>query len=168
MYIDGQDDKNVNNEQAQTSLNTTTSDNQEQKDKTNDKNESLTPEAVTSPSEANISGEQNTAQINSESDKVLGAEGATNDPVGIEKKETNNQQEQSSLGTNIGDTQDKAESINANREDTSTKEDEQAVKVSVEAKENAVQAEVIHLMKLRSRLLLIALLQNLISKMQIV
>lgn len=41
MSNDGQDDKNVNNEQAQTSLNTTTSDNQEQKDKTNDNNESL-------------------------------------------------------------------------------------------------------------------------------
>lgn len=71
---------------------------------------------------------------------MLGAEGATNDPVGIEKKETNNKQEQSSLGTNTGDTQNKEDSVNANREDTSKKEDEQAAKVNVEEKESVVQA----------------------------
>lgn len=139
MSNDGQDDKNVNNEQTQTSFNTKISDNQEQKEKTNDNNNSLTPEAVTSPSNANISGEQNTAQINSESDKVPGAEVAANDPVGIDKKETNNKQEQSSLGTNIGNTQDKEESVNANKEALSRQEDEQAAKVNIAEKENAVQ-----------------------------
>ena len=139
MSNDGQDDNNVNNEQTQLNDNNS-SNNQDQKENTSTNNDALTPEAVISPSNANISGEQNTSQINSESDKVLGTEGATNDPVGIEKKETNNQQEQSSLGTNTSDTQNKAESVKANREDTSKKEDEQAVKVSVEAEENAVQA----------------------------
>jgi len=139
MSKDGQDDKNVNNEQTQLNDNNS-SNNQDQKENTSTNNDALTPEAVTSQSNANISGEQNTSQINSESDKVLGAEGATNVPVGIEKKETNNQQEQSSLGTNTGDAQNKEDSVNANREDTSTKEDEQVAKVNVEEKENTVQA----------------------------
>lgn len=97
MDNNGQDDKNVNNEQAQTSLNTTTSDNQEQKENISNKNDALTPKAVTSRSNANISGEQNTAQINSESDKVRGAEAP------------------------------------------SKQEDEQAAKVNIVEKENAVQ-----------------------------
>ncbi|MFP3012974.1 MAG: hypothetical protein ACEY3D_08850 [Rickettsia sp.] len=139
MSNDGPDDKNVNNEQAQTSLNTTISDNQGQKEKTNDNNESLKLEAVTSPSNANISGEQNTAQINNESDKVLGAEGATNDPVGIEQNETNNKQEQSSLGPNIGDTQNQEASVNANKEAPSKQEGEQAAKVNIVGKEEAIQ-----------------------------
>lgn len=139
MSNDGPDDKNVNNEQAQTSLNTTISDNQGQKEKTNDNNESLKPEAVTSPSNANMSGEQNTAQINNESDKVLGAEGATNDPVGIEQNETNNKQEQSSLGPNIGDTQNQEASVNANKEAPSKQEGEQAAKVNIVGKEEAIQ-----------------------------
>lgn len=98
MDNNGQDDKNVNNEQAQTSLNTTTSDNQEQKENISNKNDALTPKAVTSRSNANISGEQNTAQINSESDKVRGAEAPR-----------------------------------------SKQEDEQAAKVNIVEKENAVQ-----------------------------
>ena len=139
MSKDGQDDKNVNNEQTQLNDNNS-SNNQEQKENTSTNNDALTPEAVISPSNANISGEQNTSQINSESDKVFGAEGATNDPVGVEQNETNNKQEQSSLGTNTGDAQSKEDSVNANREDTSKKEDEQAAKVNVEEKENVVQA----------------------------
>lgn len=139
MSKDGQDDKNVNNEKTQ--LNDNNSNNkQDQKENTSINHDTLTPEAVTSPSNANIADEQNTSQINSEFNQAPKAEGITNDPVGVEQNETNNKKEQSSPGTNIGDTQKKEESVDANREDTSTEEDEQAVKVSVEAKENAVQA----------------------------
>ncbi|KHO02257.1 hypothetical protein JS61_07720 (plasmid) [Rickettsia felis] len=138
MSKDGQDDKNINNEQTQLNDNNSNN-NQDQKENTSTNNDTLTPEAVTSQSNANIVDEQNTSQINSESDKVLGAEGATNDPVEIERKETNSKQEQSSLGTNTGDTQNKEDSVNANTEATSKKEDEQAAKVNVEEKENAVQ-----------------------------
>lgn len=139
MSKDGQDDKNVNNEQTQ--LNDNNSNNkQDQKENTSSNQDTLTPEAVTSPSNANILGEQNTSQINSEFNQDPKAEGRANDPVGIEKKETNNQQEQSFSSTNTGDTQDKAESVNANQEAPSTKEDKQAAKVNVEEKENVVQA----------------------------
>lgn len=113
MSKDGQDDKNVNTYQVQLNDNNS-SNNQEQKENASTNNDAKTPEAVTSPSNANISGEQNTSQINSESDKVLGEEGTANDPVGVEQNEINNKKEQSSLGTNIGDTQDKTESVNAN------------------------------------------------------
>ncbi|XP_044732946.1 centromere-associated protein E-like [Chrysoperla carnea] len=117
MSKDGQDDKNVNNNQIQLNDNNS-SNNQGQKENTSTNNDAITPEAVTSPSNANISGEQNTSQINSEYDKVLGEEGTANDPVGVEQNEINNKKEQSSLGTNIGDTQDKAESVNANKDST--------------------------------------------------
>lgn len=139
MSKDGKDDKNVNNEQTQLNDNNS-SNNQDQKENTSTNNDAFTPEAVISPSNANISGEQNTSQINSESDKVLRTEGTTNDPVGIEQKDTNNKQEQSSPGTNTSDTQNKEDSVNANHEAPSKKEDEQAVKVNVEEKENTVQA----------------------------
>jgi len=138
MSKDGQDDKNVNNEQTQ--LNDNNSNNkQDQKENTSSNHDTLTPEAVTSPSNANIADEQNSAQVKSTSDEVLGAEVTSSDPVEVNRKDNNNKQEQSSLGTNIGDTQDKAESINANTEATSTKEDEQAAKVNVEEKENVIQ-----------------------------
>lgn len=139
MSNDVQDDKNVNNEQTQLNDNNS-SNNQDQKENTSTNNDALTPEAVTSPSNANISGEQNNAQINSESDKALGAEVVANDPVGIEQKKTNNKQEQLSLGSNIGDTKKKEESANATQEAPSKKEDEQAAKINVEEKENTVQA----------------------------
>lgn len=111
MSNDGQDDKNVNNDKVQLNDNNS-SNNQDQKDNTSTNKDAITPEA----------------------------EGRVNDPVGIEKTETNNQQEQSSSSTNKGDTQDKAESVNANQEAPSTKEDKQATKVNVEEKENVAQA----------------------------
>ncbi|KHO02195.1 hypothetical protein [Rickettsia felis] len=109
MSKDGQDDKNVNNEKTQ--LNDNNSNNkQDQKENTSINHDTLTPEAVTSPSNANIADEQNTSQINSEFNQAPKAEGITNDPVGVEQNETNNKKEQSSPGTNIGDTQKKEES----------------------------------------------------------
>jgi len=139
MSKDGQDDKNVNNEQTQ--LNDNNSNNkQDQKENTSSNQDTLTPEAVTSPSNANIVDEQNSAQVKSTSDEVLGAEVTSSDPVEVNRKDNNNKQEQSSLGSNIGYTQDKEESINANTEATSKKEDEQAAKVNVEEKESIVQA----------------------------
>jgi len=140
MDNNGQDDKNINNEQTESLSDTKTNDNQGQKDKTNDNNDSLTPDAVTSPSNANIAGEQNAAQVKSTSDEVLGEEVAARDPVRIDKKETNNKQEQSSLGTNTGDTQNKEDSVNANKEAPSKQEDEQSAKVNIVEKENDVQA----------------------------
>lgn len=107
MSNDGQDDQNVNNEQAQTSLNATTSDNQEQKEKTNDNNDSLTPEAVTSPSNANISGEQNTAQVTNASNEVQKPEVTTNDLVRNKETSVNNEQRQLQSNTNIGENQNK-------------------------------------------------------------
>jgi hypothetical protein len=139
MSNDGQDDKNVNNEQTQ--LNDNNSNNkQDQKENTSSNHDTLTPEAVTSPSNANIADAQNSAQVKSTSDEVLGAEVTSSDPVEVNRKDNNNKQEQSSLGSNIGYTQDKEESINANTEATSKKEDEQAAKVNVEEKESIVQA----------------------------
>lgn len=133
-----QDDKNVNNEQTQLNDNNS-SNNQDQKENTITNNDALTPEAVTSPSNANISGEQNDAQVKSASDEVLGSEVTSSEPVEVNRKDNNNKQEQSSLGTNTGDTQNKEDSVNANREDTSKKEDEQAAKVNIVEKENAIQ-----------------------------
>lgn len=114
-------------------------DNDKQAQTSSIKNDPIAPEKDISSEKANIAGEQNAAQVKSASDEVQRAEGAADDPVGIEKKETNNKQAQSSQGTNIGDTQDKEESINANKEAPSKQEDEQAAKVNIVEKENAVQ-----------------------------
>lgn len=140
MSNDGQDNKNVNNYQVQLN-NNNSNNNQDQKENTSINNDTLTPEAFTSPSDANIAFEQNAAQVKSTFDAVLGAEVTSSDPVEVNSKDDNNKQEQLSLDTNIGDTQDKEASINANTEATSKKEDGQSTKVNVAEKENAVQGD---------------------------
>lgn len=114
MSKDGQDDKNVNNEQVQLNDNNN-SNNQDQKENTSTNNDAKTPEAVTSPSNANISGEQNTVQVTNASNEVLKPEVTTNDLAENDEKSVNNEQRQLQSNTNIDKNQNKA-SLN-NQED---------------------------------------------------
>lgn len=110
-----QDDKNVNNEQTQLNYNTS-SNIQEQKENTDGKNTTSTPEEVTSLLNANIEVVQNTAQAVNASNEAQKPEVITNDPVENDTKSVNNEQKQSQLDVNIIATQDKEDGINANKE----------------------------------------------------
>lgn len=106
MSKDGQDDKNVNNEQTQLNDNNS-GNNQDQKENTSTNKDAITPEAVTSPSNANIAGEQNTVQVTNASNEVQKPEVTTNDLAENDEKSVNNEQRQLQSNTNIGKNQNK-------------------------------------------------------------
>lgn len=127
----GQYDQNVDHEQAQPLFDAKTSDNQDQKDNTSIKNDVLTPEEVTLPDKSNIAGEQNVIQVKNIFDAVQKPEVMASDPVGIDKKGINNEQDQSSLNTNIGDTNNKDDRVNTNKDTPSRPADTQLDKDKV-------------------------------------
>lgn len=112
-----QDAKHVNNDQVQPLFDDKTSDNQDQNVDTSTKNNAFTPGEASSLANTNIESVQNTAQVTNASNEAQKPEVTTNDPVENDKKSVNNEHKQSQLDTNIGENQNKEDSINANKDD---------------------------------------------------